>query len=114
MVANPDQSDSNNFEDNFGLGDACESCTGDLDGDGYCDTIDTCDADTGTIENTTISTSDASDADADGIPDACDICPFDNVLVHDVDGDGVVICQDNCPAISNADQADTNGIDDGE
>ena len=73
-----------------------------------------CDADSGIIQNTAISTSDAFDADDDGIPDACDVCPLDNALVHDVDGDGVVICKDNCPAIANPDQVDANGIDDGE
>jgi len=34
------------------------------------------------------------------------------VLIHDVDGDGVVICQDNCPALANPNQEDENGIED--
>ncbi len=55
------------------------------------------------------------DSDSDGIPDACDNCPFvHNPGQEDSDGDGVGDACDNCPDDSNADQldSDSDGIGD--
>lgn len=50
------------------------------------------------------------DADADGLSDAHDNCPFvANKDQLDSDGDGVGDACDNCPTIANPDQHDTNG-----
>jgi large repetitive protein len=56
-----------------------------------------------------------NDADGDGDGDECDPCPFDadtdacsSVDPEDVDGDGVQIPFDNCPAVANSDQADAD------
>ena len=46
------------------------------------------------------------DQDLDGVPDGCDICPLS--APDDADGDNVCDNIDNCPAVSNADQADAN------
>ncbi len=48
------------------------------------------------------------DVDGDGVVNAQDNCPrFTNADQHDEDGDGVGDICDNCPTIANADQADT-------
>jgi cytosine/adenosine deaminase-related metal-dependent hydrolase len=53
-----------------------------------------------------------ADGDNDGIGDACDKCPLDPgetctpPSADDIDGDGVLNGDDNCPEVSNADQAD--------
>jgi hypothetical protein len=48
--------------------------------------------------------------DGDGVPNGWDNCPADsNADQADGDGDGVGNVCDNCPANSNADQADTDG-----
>ncbi len=60
------------------------------------------------------------DFDLDGLGDACDPCPFDVTAAcappdpNDTDGDGVANADDNCPAISNVDQADADGDDHGD
>ena len=63
----------------------------DSDADGYGDSIDNCPND---------SNIDQSDADGNGVGDACD---------SDLDGDGVSNAVDNCPATSNPDQLNTDG-----
>ena len=51
------------------------------------------------------------DTDGDGIPDACDNCPFvANVDQADLDEDGVGDACDNCIHRANADQLDTGDI----
>jgi hypothetical protein len=51
----------------------------------------------------------ATDADQDGVPDACDNCvSLSNPAQIDEDYDGVGNACDNCPAIANADQADAD------
>lgn len=51
---------------------------------------------------------DPNDLDLDGIPNAIDLCPHDqDPAQHDEDGDRVGDACDNCPAATNADQADT-------
>jgi len=89
--------------------DVCESP--DTDGDGTADICDTC-----------------TDTDGDGFGDpgfAVNTCPEDGcpadaakhapgvcgcgVADADTDADGVLDCNDNCPDVANADQADSNG-----
>ena len=55
----------------------------------------------------------APDADADGMPDACDPSPLDGPGA-DADGDGTSNESDNCPALANPSQsdADQNGLGD--
>jgi thrombospondin type 3 repeat protein len=49
------------------------------------------------------------DADGDGVSDNSDNCPsVSNADQADADGDGIGDACDNCPSVSNADQADTN------
>lgn len=51
---------------------------------------------------------DPDDVDADGIPNAVDLCPSkQDPAQHDEDGDRIGDACDNCPATTNADQADT-------
>ncbi len=52
------------------------------------------------------------DTDADGEPDACDLCPND--AANDADGDGYCSPPDNCPTFSNPDQADADGDGQGD
>jgi hypothetical protein len=63
----------------------------DFDGDGQCDAGD-------------------ADDDDDGIPDASDPCPLDptNCVCPDADGDVVCDAVDNCPAVPNSDQTDSD------
>ena len=79
LTPNASQTDS----DGDGEGDACDK---DSDNDGTLDGVDSCPA----VPNS------GSDADGDGIDDACD----------DSDYDGVVDAADNCPMAANPDQAD--------
>ncbi len=52
---------------------------------------------------------DPNDLDLDGIPNAVDLCPHDqDPAQHDEDGDRIGDACDNCPATTNADQADTS------
>ena len=75
----------------------------------------------------TITVTEASDVDGDGIIDSLDNCPttanplqrdFDSNgegdLCEDSDGDGVLDWKDNCPIIPNADQKDDNNNDVGD
>lgn len=70
----------------------------DADGDYACDDADNCPA---------IFNDYQSDADADGMGDECDACPFDPA--NDDDLDGVCGASDNCPGAANPDQADADG-----
>ncbi|MCK4858615.1 MAG: thrombospondin type 3 repeat-containing protein, partial [candidate division Zixibacteria bacterium] len=81
----------------------------DADGDGVCGDVDIC---PGFDDNI--------DTDGDTIPDGCDTCPTDplksvdtgqcgcNVADTDTDTDGIADCNDNCPAVANPDQTDSN------
>ncbi len=107
----------------------CDPYGGDLT-DGVCDDFDNCP----TVANPT-----QSDADADGIGDACDpctdtdgdgfgnpgysfnTCADDNCPDNyntdqslDTDGDGIADACDNCPYVSNPGQEDSNGTNDGD
>ncbi len=124
-IYNPNQEDC----DTDGIGDVCETdtdgdtipddcdlctgddATGDTDGDGICDDIDNCLF----LPNPTQADCDTDgegdicelDADADGIPDACDVCLGDDAS-GDTDGDDICDDIDNCINVPNADQADCN------
>jgi thrombospondin type 3 repeat protein len=51
-----------------------------------------------------------TDSDGDGVPDSSDNCPnVSNANQADSDGDGVGNACDNCPNVSNTNQADTDG-----
>ena len=80
----------------------------DKDLDGIPDSIDNCVDDYNP---------DQSDIDSDNVGDVCDGCPEDplkteagtcgcGVADTDTDSDGTPDCNDNCPAVSNADQLD--------
>ncbi len=100
-----DQTDT----DGDGKGDVCDS---DDDGDGIGDATDNCpleqnpEVGTGRVECRIVmgvrscsEVMEQPDGDRNGIGDACD----------DPEGDGWPDATDNCPTMSNADQADTDG-----
>ncbi len=86
----------------------------DADGDGIADGDDICPA----IFNPVmpLSSGEQPDFDSDSDGDACDVCPTEAGVTqcagfdpNDRDGDGIANDADNCPGISNADQADGEG-----
>ena len=86
----------------------------DGDGDGIADAADICP----TIfnPNTPLSNNAQPDFDSDGDGDSCDLCATEAGVSqcagfdpNDRDGDGLANDADNCPGISNADQADGDG-----
>ena len=116
-VANKDQVDA----DQDGWGDVCHdpcddtpldpSCSlpPDFDQDGVDNIVDNCPE---------VANPDQKDSDGDGVGDACQTttttCPAGQMLVAgqcmaDQDGDGVENSKDNCPAVANSDQKDTDG-----
>jgi len=86
-----------------GLPDVCDLCPldnpDDLDGDGQCDSGDTC-----------IGFDDLIDTDGDGTADGCDPCPLD--VADDVDGDGVCDGVDQCPGFDDGLDGDSDGVPD--
>jgi len=89
--ANADQNDT----DGDKIGDLCDNCMNNINPD-------------------------QGDIDGDGTGDVCDQCPEDPIKTElgicgcgvndtDSDDDGTVNCIDNCPAVSNPDQEDSNG-----
>jgi hypothetical protein len=72
--------------------------------DGKDCTLDTCDPSTGCRHAYDPS---LPDGDLDGVPDSCDNCPtVTNADQADQDRDGLGDACDNCPAVPNADQTD--------
>ncbi len=133
LAPNSDQVDS----DGDAMGDACDLCPrdplDDEDHDGVCGDIDECPGDVDTDNDHVCSredncpaaaNTDQADMDADGIGDACDICPRDPLndddhdgicgdvdeCPGDVDPDNDHLCSqdDNCPTVANTDQADAD------
>src|SRR5207247_3897409 len=109
------------------LGDACDTCPSDplndQDDDGYCAGIGYTAPRTGDRDNCpTVSNSTQSNADGDALGDACDSCPGD--ALNDQDADGIcagtgfsapkTADRDNCPTVSNANQANADGDSQGD
>ncbi len=90
---------------------------GDSDDDGIINLLDNC---------VTVSNADQADADSDGQGDVCDpdadgdgvadslVDSLAEYLALDTDGDSVKDFLDNCPTVSNADQADADSDDKGD
>ena len=87
-----------------GVPDLCDLCPldnpDDLDGDGQCDSGDTC-----------VGFDDLVDTDGDGTADGCDPCPLD--VADDLDGDGVCDGVDQCPGFDDGLDGDADGVPDG-
>ena len=85
------------------------SAADDKDGDGVKDAADNCPA---IFNPEMLIEGGQQDADGDGFGDVCDPCPLEpggacsNPDADDIDDDGVLNGLDNCPRLTNADQAD--------
>ncbi|HEU5182494.1 MAG TPA: thrombospondin type 3 repeat-containing protein [Candidatus Polarisedimenticolia bacterium] len=110
------------FEGKYLSGAAAQKLggTGDADGDGIADVIDTCPSTPGSNVDSdgdgigdvcdncdNAANQDQADGDNDNVGDACDPCPGD--ASNDVDGDGICGAVDNCPSVANPSQADSDG-----
>lgn len=86
----------------------------DQDGDGLGDDLDLCPSVFSPLFTTGVVPlwDEQPDADLDGLGDVCDPTPCDDcepIAANDFDQDGVTNGIDNCPYVSNADQADADG-----
>lgn len=102
---NPDQLDS----DGDGIGNVCDD---DDDNDTVADDVDNCpvtaNSDQLNTDNDEQGNACDSDDDGDGVNDDEDAFPLDATESADTDSDGVGDNGDNCPAVANADQLDTD------
>jgi hypothetical protein len=80
----------------------------DSDGDGALDCEDLCPEDPFKVEPGACGCGAPDlDSDVDTIADCVDACPLDPA--NDADGDGACAGEDNCPAVTNVEQADADG-----
>ncbi len=111
FTANADQADLNSNS----IGDACEL---DTDLDTVIDDLDNCPeiANTNQVNNDGDTEGDACDADDDNdsVLDVDELGLGTDPFNEDTDSDTVGDATDNCPLVSNSDQLDTNGVDDGD
>jgi hypothetical protein len=90
------------FPYDFGL-------SGDTDGDGQDNNVDTDDDNDGVLDEFDVfplDPTEAFDSDGDGVGDNTDAFPLDPNEAFDTDGDGIGDNADNCPLILNFSQAD--------
>ena len=110
LIANTDQADTDGDE----AGNVCDT---DDDGDTILDGVDNCPL----IANTDQLDTDGdkagnvcdTDIDGDGVLNDKDVFPLDKDESADTDGDKIGDNADNCPAVANADQVNTDGLADG-
>jgi hypothetical protein len=99
------------------------SAGNDSDGDGILDANDNCPGVFNPIRP--MDHGRQADNDGDAVGDACDVCPLDASASaagstcqptdpNDLDADGLVDVNDNCPSFPNADQTDTDGDQTGD
>jgi hypothetical protein len=110
LIANTDQVDT----DGDKAGNVCDT---DDDGDTILDGVDNCPliANTNQLDTDTDGVGDVCDTDIDGdtVLNDDDVFPLDSGESADTDGDKIGDNADNCPAVANADQVNTDGLADG-
>ena len=110
LIANKDQVDTDSDKD----GDVCDT---DDDADTILDTADNCPliANKDQLDTDGDKVGDVcdSDIDGDGVLNDNDAFPLDKDESADTDGDKIGDNADNCPAVANADQVNTDGLADG-
>ena len=100
LVVSPWVSDHRGVVVDFLISDPPPPCpSGDSDGDGACDDVDNCPAD---------SNPDQLDQDSDDIGDVCDVCIFD--ANNDSDGDGSCDSVDLCTGDDTSSDTDADGL----
>jgi hypothetical protein len=98
----------------------CGQPEDDADGDGTADCVDLCPADPDKSEPGECGCGAPEDDDADEELDCVEGCPLDHdktepgicgcgIPDDDIDADGILDCNDNCPTASNVDQVDSDG-----
>ena len=110
LVKNAEQVDT----DEDGTGNVCDT---DDDADTVLDGVDNCPliANTNQLDTDTDGVGDVCDTDIDGdtVLNDDDVFPLDSGESADTDGDKIGDNADNCPAVANADQVNTDGLADG-
>ena len=110
LIANTDQADTDGDE----AGNVCDI---DDDGDTILDGVDNCPliVNTNQLDTDTDGVGDVCDTDIDGdtVLNDDDVFPLDSGESADTDGDKIGDNADNCPAVANADQVNTDGLADG-